>query len=532
MATTELQQSSSDHDTEGQMSSSGRIKHGGWITFLFVTGTVMGLTLAAWGWISNLMVYLIEEFNVKSVDAAQISNVGSILFALTAMLDSLRPPPCERGSLDLCKPPSRVQFGVLYSGLALLSVGAGGPRSVITTMGANQLNRPEDRAIFFNLYFFTNYMCAAIGSTAIVYIEDNVSWALGFGICVLASLIGLAIFLSGRPFYCYDKPPGRPFLDLARVIVACFRKRKLPLSSRSEDYYYGFDGKANTVDATPAKNFRILSRAALKTEGDLKPDGSVAKPWRLCTVQQVEDLKALIRILPLWSSNLFVSTPKAIQASLTVLQALTMDRHLGSHFKIPAGSFQVLVFISSSISVVLVDRFLFPMWRKLTSRSPTPLQRIGVGHTMVVLSMAVSALVESKRLKVAHNHGPNFVPMLALWLFPQLVLVGIGEAFHMPSQVGLYYQEFPMSLRNTATSMAAMVYAIAFYFSSALIDLIRRVTEWLPDDINKGRLDNVYWLLVVVGILNFGYFLMCSTFFKYQSNADKERYVSNSGSDM
>ncbi|EXC33229.1 Nitrate excretion transporter 1 [Morus notabilis] len=204
MATTELQKSSSNHDDQVQTSSSG--------------GTVMGLTLAAWGWLSNLIVYLIEEFNVNSVDAAQISNVvngctnlfsivvaivadsffgcffvifisscinllGVILFALTAMLDCLRPPRCEKGSLGLglCKSPSRVQFVVLYSGLALLSVGAG-TCSVIATMGANQLDRPEDCRILFNWFFFINYVCAVIGST-VVYVEDNVSWALGFGMC-------------------------------------------------------------------------------------------------------------------------------------------------------------------------------------------------------------------------------------------------------------------------------------------------------------------------------------------------------------
>ncbi|GMN24541.1 hypothetical protein TIFTF001_000599 [Ficus carica] len=566
MATTELQQSSSNLDSDVQISTSGG-KHGGWIAFLFVTGTVTGLTLATWGWLANLIVYLIEEFNVKSVDAAQISNVvngcinllsvvaaivadsffgcfsvtffsccihllGVILFALTATVDSLRPPRCDKGSPGLCKLPSRVQFAVLYSGLAMLSGGVGGTRFVIATMGANQHDRPEDREISFNWYFFTNYVCAAIASTAIVYVEDNVSWALGFGVSVLANLIGLAIFLSGRHFYRPDKPQGSPFLDLARVVVACFRKRKVLLSSGSEDYYHGYNGKAKQVAATPAKNFRLFDRAALKTEGDLKPDGSIAKPWRLCTVQQVEDLKALIRILPLWSSNLFVTTPIAIQSSLTVIQALTMDRHLGSHFKIPAGSFQVVIFISTSISVMLVDRFLYPIWRKLTCRTPTPLQRIGVGHAIIVLSMAVSALVESKRLKMAHDHGSNVVPMLALWLFPQLVSIGIGQAFHFPGQVSLYYQEFPVSLRNTATAMAAMLYAIAYYLSSAVIHLVRRVTGWLPDDINKGRLDNVYWLLAVLGVLNFGYFLVCAKLYKYQNNADKERDASDSGSNM
>ena len=31
------------------------------------------------------------------------------------------------------------------------------------------------------------------------------------------------------------------------------------------------------------------------------------KPWRLCTVQEVEDLKSLLRVLPLWSSGILVS---------------------------------------------------------------------------------------------------------------------------------------------------------------------------------------------------------------------------------
>lgn len=34
-----------------------------------------GLSLAAGGWILNVIVYLIQEFNVKSIDATQISNV-------------------------------------------------------------------------------------------------------------------------------------------------------------------------------------------------------------------------------------------------------------------------------------------------------------------------------------------------------------------------------------------------------------------------------------------------------------------------
>ncbi|XVF68628.1 hypothetical protein PTKIN_Ptkin11bG0016700 [Pterospermum kingtungense] len=281
--------------------------------------------------------------------------------------------------------------------------------------------------------------------------------------------------------------------------------------------------------AMPTGSFnykKFLNRAALKTEGDVHSDGSVAKPWRLCTVQQVEDLKSLIRTCPLWSSSIFLSTTIAVQASMIVLQALAMDRHLGSNFKIPAASVVVLVQVSTCITPALLDGFLFPTWKKLTGQSLTPLKRIGIVHVFNVLSMAISALVESKRLKIADDHHLQslqgaMVPMLVLWLFPQLIMVGIGEAFHFPGQLALYYQEFPASLKSTATATVSAIIGISYYLSTALVDLIRNVTGWLPDNINNGRLDNVYWTMVVIGLLNFGYYIVCANLYKYQ-NVDAE----------
>ncbi|KAM2357545.1 hypothetical protein ACFX1X_006507 [Malus domestica] len=141
-----------------------------------------------------------------------------------------------------------------------------------------------------------------------------------------------------------------------------------------------------------------------------------------------------------------------------------MNRHIGSHFKVPVGSVIVVVTIATCIALPIIDRILYPVWQKLTHKSPTPLQRLGIGHVLNITSMAVSALVESKRLKTAHG---SMVPMLVMWLFPQLVLAGIGEAFHFPGELQFCYQEFP-ALHTTATAMVAMILAIAFYLSTAL----------------------------------------------------------------
>ncbi|KAK4719913.1 hypothetical protein R3W88_018251 [Solanum pinnatisectum] len=456
---------------------------GGWITFPFIIASSVGLTLAFGGWTSNLIVYLIKEFDVESIDAAQISNLvngagslipvlaaiiadaflgcfstiwissiisllGTILLALTATVDSLRPKPCEVGSTS-CTPKPKVQYVVLYAAIVLATLG-------------NGADKPKDEGIFFNWFFFFGYSASFIALTAIVYVEDNVSWKAGFFICVLGS----AIFLMGSRFYAKFKPEGSPFTSLARVIVASITKREIELPSTGEDFL---------AVIVPSNTFRFLNRAAIISEGDVKLDGSTTNQWRVCSVQEVEDFKTLITILPLWSTSFFLSTTIGVQLSFSVLQALAMDRHVGPHFQIPAGSILIFVLISTALFLALFDKFLFPTWRNLTGKSLAPLQRIWVGHVINFVSMGVSALVESKRLNVAKsNEGYNIVPMSVLWPVPQLALNGIAEAFHYPGQVSLY-------------------------------------------NINNGRLDNVYWVLVVGGVVNFGYYVTCVWYYKYQN---------------
>ncbi|KAL3509280.1 hypothetical protein ACH5RR_028681, partial [Cinchona calisaya] len=105
---------------------------------------------------------------------------------------------------------------------------------------------------------------------------------------------------------------------------------------------------------------------------------------------------------------------------------------------------------------------------------------------------AISAFVESKRLRAAKSHqvlqdSPvSVVPISVLWLIPQLIAPAMGEAFHLPGQASLYSLEFPASLKSTSTAM--------------------------------GRLDDVYWVLVVVGGVNFVYYLVCACLYGYPNN--------------
>ncbi|KAK8282237.1 hypothetical protein V6Z12_D08G013100 [Gossypium hirsutum] len=560
-------------DGEGQMLPYSARKRDGWATFPFIAGALIGSSIAASGWANNLIVYMIEKFHVRSIDATQTFNIvaastsllpmvaailadsflgcfsivwisslisilkyskcrpsgakgtpnGLVLSlgkagvlsldfvkslsvkggriqkvgapSLTAMLDPLWPQPCQHGSTS-CPTPSKVQFCILYSGIALAAVGVAGTRFTIAAIGANQFDNSKDQRVFFNWFTISLYTSMVLGATVIVYIEENVSWVFGYWLCVAVNVIGLVVFLSGKRYYRHIKPQGSPFLSLAHVVVATIVKRKVPLSSRAEDYYHKEDGPKEKPVSLPSKSFRkcrfLNHAAAMEAEEDSKVNS-----WRLCSVQQVEDFKNLLRIFPLLSSGVLMCTTLPVISTLTILQTLTVNRHLGPDMKVPAGSMIVFILTSTAINLTLIDWFLFPLWKKITLRSPMPLHRIGLGHLF--------------------NMTGSVVPMFVLWLVPQLVLVGLGEAFHYPGQVTLYYQEFPQPLRSTTAAMISVVVGFAYYLSTTVIDLVRRVTTWLPDDINNGRLGNVYSMFAMMQMLNFFYFLFCAKCYKYHS---------------
>ncbi|PKA64850.1 Nitrate excretion transporter 1 [Apostasia shenzhenica] len=424
------------------------------------TGTMIGVAMVAIGVTYNLEVYLIKGFNVGRIDATQMYGVangcislapvlggviadsflgcstvlvggaascflGMLLFTLTAIWPSLRPPPCHGGAV--CQPPTTAQLSVLFSAVGLLAAGVGGTRYNGMTLGANQLFTDADRAAFFNWAFIALYLSSIAGATVLVYVQDSAGWHWGFALCAAIAAISFLLYFRGKPYFTPSK------------------------HNHSNDPFSSFRRNGN----------------------------------------------ALIRLLPIISAGILLSAAISLQTSLTVLQAMVMDRRVGG-LLIPAGSINVFVLATAAASITAVDR---------AGRSIAPLRRIAIGHVINILAMAAMAATESRRLAAAR-------PLSVLWLVPPLMLIGFGEAFHFPGSVAFYYQDFPASLRSTATGTFAIVSGLGFYVSSAIISVIRRVTSWLQDDVNESRLDCVYGALALVCLLNFGYFMLCSWFYR------------------
>ncbi|XP_042016366.1 protein NRT1/ PTR FAMILY 2.11-like [Salvia splendens] len=129
--------------------------------------------------------------------------------------------------------------------------------------------------------------------------------------------------------------------------------------------------------------------------------------------------------------------------------------------------------------------------------------------------------------KSAALHIGGASPMSAMWLVPQLALGGLAEVLNAIGQLEFYYKQFPENMRVVGPffflGSAALNYAYSF-----LISTVHRMTagdsggNWLPEDLNQGRLDYFYYLVAILCSINFCYFLVCANWYRYKTTDDHD----------
>ncbi|KAF3792682.1 NRT1-PTR FAMILY 2-13 protein [Nymphaea thermarum] len=589
-------------DEEAPREAAAVKKYGGWKSMPFVIGNETFEKLAAFGLMANFMVYLVNKFKMKQVYATNVLNIfsgtanlaplagayladahlgrfrtlalasfaslaGMVVLTLTALLPQLRPPECSLDDAGAggCDGPSRMHLGVLFTALALLTIGAGGIRPCNVAFAVDQFDAASEKGrkdinTFFNWYYFSFTISMMVALTLVVYIQDSVSWSLGLGIPALLMIFSIIVFFLGTKMYVMVEPEGSVFTSILQVLVACYRKRHLDvekavyfdppsstpkydltanLSHFDSEHVVSIIGTSSTTpfqDGAVYKNDKkFLNKAAIMvSEAEITPEGSAADPWRLSSVQKVEELKCLVGIFPIWIAGVLCFIPAAQQGTFSVLQALKMDRHLGTgSFQIPPGSLGVFSLLAVTLWIPIYDRLIVPAARSITNQEEgiTLLQRTGIGLVLSVLSMLVSAMVERKRIQAALLHPDinGVAPISVLWLVPQCVILGIAEAFYAIGQIEFYYKEFPDHMTSFSGSLLNCAFALSSYLTSLLVSLVRSTTataksggkSWLEDDINRGRVDYYYYLLAVLGGFNLLYFLIVSSRYEYKATARK-----------
>ncbi|KAF0928975.1 hypothetical protein E2562_011065 [Oryza meyeriana var. granulata] len=536
-------------------------KTGGWLGAGLILGTELAERVCVMGISMNLVTYLVGDLhlsNAKSANivtnfmgtlnllalvggfladaklgryltiaiSATIAATGVSLLTVDTMVPGMRPPPCEdargAGAHLRCEPARGGQLAMLYAALYTVAAGAGGLKANVSGFGSDQFDGGDPREEKAMRFFFNRfYFCISLGSlfavTVLVYVQDNVGRGWGYGVSAVAMVLAVAVLVAGTPKYRYRRPEGSPLTVIGRVLLTAWRKRRLPLPADAGELHGYHTSKVAYTD-----RLRCLDRAAI-VEADLaaspaKKQASVSAS----TLTEVEEVKMVVKLLPIWSTCILFWTVYSQMTTFSVEQATRMDRHLrpgaASGFAIPAGSLSVFLFLSILLFTSLNERVLVPVASRLTRRPQglTSLQRVGTGLVLATVAMVVAALVEKKRRDAANNGGG--VMISAFWLVPQFFLVGAGEAFAYVGQLEFFIREAPERMKSMSTGLFLVTLSMGFFLSSFLVFVVDAVTRgtWIRNNLDAGRLDLFYWMLAVLGVVNFAVFLVFARRHEYK----------------
>ncbi|KAK3251584.1 hypothetical protein CYMTET_39083 [Cymbomonas tetramitiformis] len=407
-----------------------------WTICPFILGNEFCERLAYYGLATNLVVYLQLRCGFSASEAAtQTSNwsgtcyvtplIGAWLadsyfgrfktiaiftFIYLIGMVTLCIHPAFLATKDHESPEPLHQFA-FFLGLYIVALGTGGIKPNVSAFGADQFDEqdPQDMAekkSFFNWFYFAINLGSLLASLVVVYIQENISWTIGFAIPAVALAVASFMFWAGRYKYKFSQPKESPLERLMKIMWT----------------------------ATIAPRSR-------EVEGDAFEEGSWVDRWLdravQCgkyTVAQVLEVKLVVRLMPVFFTQIMYWAVYTQMSTVFVEQGEQMNRKVVGSFAIPAASLSTFDTVSIIVLVPIFDGFVYPMLERSGYRL-TPLRKIGWGMLFAVFSMLCAAAVEYRRLQVYHeghtldsdSSHKTSVDMTVFWQTGQYLLVGASE---------------------------------------------------------------------------------------------------------
>nr|XP_043635789.1 protein NRT1/ PTR FAMILY 5.6-like [Erigeron canadensis] len=457
--------------------------------------------------------------------------MGLVLLTMSNMIPGLK--PCS--SHGICEEPRKIHEVVFFVAIYLISIGTGGHKPALESFGADQFDEDHETERKMKMSFFNLWnagLCAGLllSVTVIVYVQDNLGWGAADIILTTVLACSMAIFCVGMRFYRYRNATGSPLTPMVQVCVAAYAKRRLPHPSDATFLYeLPKSEKSQQRLLCHTRSLKFLDKAAI-LEDEEHFNNNQHDPWKLSTVTKVEELKLLINIIPIWLTSLPFGICVAQTSTFFIKQASLLNREITHNFVIPPVSIYALSACGMILSVLVYDRVLVPLSRRLTGteRGIDILQRIGIGMVFSIMTMSISALVEKKRLNGVLSGS---VSMSVFWLAPQFIIIGIADGFTLVGLQEYFYDQVPDSMRSLGIALYLSVIGAANFLSSFLITIVDHVTDkafgksWFGKDLNHSRLDLFYLVLAVITGVNLLVYICVARRYSYKAVQTRSNVV-------
>uniref|UniRef100_A0A8I5NRF7 Solute carrier family 15 member 3 n=1 Tax=Papio anubis TaxID=9555 RepID=A0A8I5NRF7_PAPAN len=366
-------------------------------------------------------------------------------------------PDCPRAS------PSPYCAPVLYAGLLLIALAASSVRSNLTSFGADQvmdLGRDATRR-FFNWFYWSINLGAVLSLLVVAFIQQNISFLLGYSIPV--GCVGLAffIFLFATPVFITKPPMGSQVSSMLKLALQ---------------------------NCCPQLWQRHLARSHRDRQGArLLPDQRSPQPGASLQ-EDIANFQVLVKILPVM---------------------VTLVPYWMVYFQIPEAWLLLANVVVVLILVPLKDRLIDPLLLRC-KLLPSALQKMALGMLFGFTSVIVAGVLEMERLHYIHHNQTvsqeigevlyNAAPLSIWWQIPQYLLIGISEIFASIPGLEFAYSEAPRSMQGAIMGIFFCLSGVGSLLGSSLVALLSLPGGWLhcPEDfgnINNCRMDLYFFLL-------------------------------------
>lgn len=403
----------------------------------------------------------------------------------------------------------------------LIALGTGGIKPCVSTFGADQFDTEGDPrqakliGTFFNWFYFSINIGAAIASLVLVNIQTNVSWFIGFLIPAISFTVAISVFVFGSKLYRRRPPAGSPWKRIFVTMYAAgwvHRKAKVP---ENDEDLYEVEGDESIVAGQQklprTKSFKWLEKAAVVLDEEeeekkkreekkgvvVGPPPALSSPSKaltttiaedaeadaaehgemdtttttskyLVTLTEIEEVKIVLRLVPVFLSLILYNAVYAQMSTQFILQGQGMDTSLGSTTIAPA----TLSFLDTASILILVpvyDLLIVPLFRDRLKRPISSLARIGYGYVAAILAMIVAGCLEVVRLNVVSDNNLTYYnPAESESDCPYTMTNDVPPPAQCPAVVPIsVWWQIPQYVLIGASEVLAMIGSLELFYSEA-----------------------------------------------------------------
>ena len=123
--------------------------------------------------------------------------------------------------------------------LILISIGTGGIKANVSSMGADQIEDegPEMVQKFFDWFYWFIQIGSFLACTVVAYVQQEVSFFYGYLITAVSMALATILLLLGRNHYIVYPPRGSYLADTFRIIASNVKKKLYGIKCEVQDHW-------------------------------------------------------------------------------------------------------------------------------------------------------------------------------------------------------------------------------------------------------------------------------------------------------